>query len=165
MEKEKTSRRTFLNRLWAVAGVVAVAEIAVLTFSFFRPRKPRAVASEVDTTVVAGPVVNFEPGSVTAFVSGRFYLARLEDGGFLALSRSCTHLNCTVPWVADENRFICPCHSSAFDIRGGVIDPPATRALDLYEVSIRNNIVQVDTGRPRKRGAFAADQVTYPEQA
>ena len=37
-------------------------------------------------------VENFAPGSVTAFVSGRFYLARLEDGGFLALSR--TYMAC-----------------------------------------------------------------------
>ena len=27
----------------------------------------------------------FEPGSVTAFPRGKFYLVKLEDGGFLAL--------------------------------------------------------------------------------
>ena len=30
---------------------------------------------------------------------------------------------------AAEQRFICPCHSSAFDIRGDVVNPPAPRAL------------------------------------
>ena len=154
-----------MNRLWAAVGVVAVAEALGLTWAYFRPRKPRVPAGERDASVVAGPVENFAPGSVTAFVSGRFYLARLEDGGFLALSRSCTHLNCTVPWLEDENRFVCPCHSSSFDLRGGVIDPPATRALDLYEVAIRNRIVTVDTGKLRKRAAFSSDQVTYPGAA
>ena len=90
------------------------------------------------------------PHSVTAFVRGRFYLARLADGGFLALSRKCTHLGCTVPWVATENKFVCPCHASAFDITGNVISPPAPRALDIYAVMIENDIVKVDTSRADK---------------
>ena len=97
---------------------------------------------------------NFEPGTVSAFVRGKFYLARLEDGGFLAMSRSCTHLSCTVPWVSGENKFICPCHSSEFDIRGEVINPPAPRALDLYPVSIENNVLKVDTSKLTKRSDF-----------
>jgi cytochrome b6-f complex iron-sulfur subunit len=116
-----------------------------------------------DAIITAGLVDNFEPGSVSAFVAGKFYLARLEDGGFLAMSRRCTHLSCTVPWVAAEKKFICPCHSSAFDIRGEVTSPPAPRALDLYPVEIRNNVIRVDTGKPGKRSVFAPEQVTYPK--
>ena len=89
-------------------------------------------------------------------------LSRLEDGGFLALSRSCTHLSCSVPWVADEQRFVCPCHASAFDRRGDVLQPPAPRAMDLFEVAIENGIVCVDTSRRVKRKAFASDQAKYP---
>jgi cytochrome b6-f complex iron-sulfur subunit len=80
------------------------------------------------------------------------------------MSRTCTHLSCTVPWVSGENKFICPCHSSAFDIRGEVISPPAPRALDLYPIVIENNVLKVDTARPGKRSGFSADQVTYPKQ-
>ena len=165
MEKEKLSRRKFLNRLWAGLGVVALAEVGLLVANFFRPRQPRAELKEVDEVVVAGAVDSFEPGSVTAFVRGRFYLARLDNGGFLALSRRCTHLGCTVPWVEDEKRFVCPCHSSAFDINGDVIDPPAPRAMDLFEVSIENGIVSVDTGRRSKRSAFDPEQAVYPKPA
>jgi len=110
----------------------------------------------------AGPVKDFLPGTVTAFPRGRFYLARLEDGGFLALSRRCTHLGCTVPWVAEEKRFLCPCHSSSFDIRGEIVRPPAPRALDLFLVKIENNVVMVDSGNPIKRSRFESEQVTYP---
>lgn len=101
----------------------------------------------------------FEPGSVSAFPSGKFYLARLEDGSFLALSRVCTHLGCTVPWIGDEDRFVCPCHASAFDIRGDVINPPAPRALDIHPVRIENAIVKVDTRRTLRRRSFDASQV------
>jgi len=100
---------------------------------------------------------------VTAFVRGKFYLARLEDGGFLALSRTCTHLGCTVPWVAAQNKFVCPCHSSEFDIRGEVISPPAPRALDIHPMVIENNIVKVNTGKRIKRTFLETAQVVYPK--
>jgi cytochrome b6-f complex iron-sulfur subunit len=65
--------------------------------------------------------------------------------------------------VSGENRFICPCHSSEFDIRGEVINPPAPRALDLYPIVIENNVLKVDTSKLRKRSEFAVDQITYPK--
>lgn len=165
MEKEKISRRSFLNKLWLGLGLVAVAESVVVVTRYFKPRKPRSAPVDQGEVIVAGAVDNFEPGSVTAFVRGKFYLCRLDNGGFLALSRSCTHLGCTVPWVSDENRFVCPCHSSVFDISGDVIDPPAPRAMDLFEVSIVNGIVSVDTGKRSKRTAFEPNQAVYPGQA
>ena len=161
MEKEKLSRRTFLNRLWLALGTIAFAELIAIVITFFRPGKPRTAAKDLNTIIVAGLVDNFAPGSVTAFVRGKFYLARLEDGGFLAMSRSCTHLGCTVPWVSEENKFICPCHSSAFDIKGEVTNPPAPRALSLLDIKIENSVVKVDTSKLRKRSEFSADQVTY----
>jgi len=150
--EEGSSRRSFLNKLWIGVGVVAI------------PRKTKAKAGDFGTIIEAGPVEKIPLDSVTAFVRGRFYLARLEDGGFLALSRKCTHLGCTVPWVSGEKKFICPCHSSAFDIRGEVISPPAPRALDIYHVFIENNIVKVATGRRIKRTEFRTEHVTYPKK-
>lgn len=164
MEKETLSRRSFLNKLWMLLGALTFAELIVFVIAFFKPRKPATVAAKQDAIIVAGTVDRFEPGTVSAFVRGKFYLARLDDGGFLALSRSCTHLSCTIPWVSGENKFICPCHSSEFDIRGEVISPPAPRALDLYPVSIENNVLKVDTSKLNRRSAFAADQVTYPKK-
>lgn len=165
MTKETHTRRSFFNKLWLLLGGLAFAEIIALFFAFFKPRKPEATAEEAGAIIIAGPVENFEPGTVSAFVRGKFYLARLEDGGFLAMSRRCTHLSCTVPWVSGENKFICPCHSSEFDIRGEVANPPAPRALDLYRIEIQNNVLKVDTGKLTKRSVFAAEQVTYPKKA
>ena len=164
MKKETHSRRSFLNKLWLLLGSVALAEWIAMIFAFFKPRKPVISAAQENLIITAGPVDKFEPGTVSAFVRGKFYLARLDDGGFLAMSRRCTHLSCTVPWVSAENKFICPCHSSEFDIRGEVIQPPAPRALDLYAIEIRNNVLSVDTGKLRKRSVFAANQVTYPKK-
>jgi cytochrome b6-f complex iron-sulfur subunit len=163
METKTYSRRAFLNRLWAIVGSLAILEAIAVLVAFFRPRRPKAGAPDGERLVEAGSVDRFVPGTVTAFVQGKFYLARLEDGGFMALSRRCTHLGCTVPWVSVDHRFVCPCHSSAFDIRGAVVSPPAPRALDLYPVNIENDRVVVDTSRLLKRSGFSSDQVTYPD--
>jgi cytochrome b6-f complex iron-sulfur subunit len=157
-------RRSFLNILWIGLGVVALAELVTVAVAFLRPRRAQSKAEEIDTIIAAGTVDSFAANSVTAFVRGKFYLTRLEDGGFLALSRTCTHLGCTVPWVEKEMKFACPCHGSAFDITGNVIDPPAPRALDIYPITIENNIIKVDTRKPIKRSEFKVEQVVYPKR-
>ena len=152
------SRRSFLGRLWLLLGGVALAEAVWVVSDFFRPRRSRRT-DDPSSVIVAGPVDRFGLGSVTAFPEGKFYLARLADGGFLALHRECTHLGCTVPWVADEGRFVCPCHASSFDITGDVLSPPAPRPLDVFPVRIENDIVKVDVRKPVKRQSFASSQV------
>jgi len=158
------TRRSFLNILWVLLGGVALAEFVAVAFGFLRPQKSEERGGNAESSVTAGAVESFLPNSVTAFVRGKFYLARLEDGGFLALSRTCTHLGCTVPWVEKEMKFACPCHGSAFDITGNVIDPPASRPLDIYPVTIENKMITVDTRRPMKRSTFRVEQVTYPKK-
>jgi cytochrome b6-f complex iron-sulfur subunit len=168
-EKEETvsvttSRRSFLTWLWLGLGVAAVTEAAWVVISFLRPRTLQGKEDGSGDVIEAGPVDSFEPGTVTAFPRGNFYLARLEDGGFLAVSRTCTHLGCTVPWVSAEKSFVCPCHASAFDIAGNVINAPAPRALDLYEVSIENKVVKVDARKRMRRNEFRKEQVVYPKE-
>jgi cytochrome b6-f complex iron-sulfur subunit len=153
------SRRSFFWTLGVALGSLALLEYIVVAADFLRLRKRRALG-DVGSIVRAGPVEQFEPETVTAFPQGKFYLARLESGGFLALSRECTHLGCTVPWIANERRFVCPCHASAYDINGDVVSPPAPRPLDLYEVRIENGIVKVDVSTAVRRQQYDVRQVT-----
>jgi cytochrome b6-f complex iron-sulfur subunit len=139
-------------------GVVAGLQAAWITLSTLGARR-RPISSDDGGVLEAGPVDRFAPGSVTPFPVAGFYLARLRDGGFLALHRKCTHLGCVVPWRPDEERFACPCHASAFDIRGVVLNTPAPRPLDLFAVAIEDNVVFVDTTRILRRTAFAPEQV------
>jgi cytochrome b6-f complex iron-sulfur subunit len=158
---ENKARRSLLNGLWLALGGLALAEIAWLVGSFLKPLKSDRSPDQPDRRIDAGPADRFAPSTVTAFPQGRFYLACLEDGGFLALSRRCTHLGCTVPWDAQKGQFACPCHASVFDIRGEVIQSPAPRALDRFSLSIENNRVMVDIARPIRRSAFGKAEVTY----
>ena len=159
MANVNSRRRSFLARTMRVLGGVAIIEAGWVAVSALLPNKRRMPAMDGPEVQEAGPVERFEPGSVTAFADGRFYLVRLDDGGFLAIHRKCTHLGCSVPWDTDEQRFACPCHASAFDIRGAVINAPAPRPLDLFPVVIENGMVKVDTGRVVRRKAFEPSQV------
>ena len=162
-DQSESPRRKFLSKLWVGLGALALLELVGLVLAYLRPGKPRGTG-DAGAIVEAGAVEKFSRNSVTAFVRGKFYLCRLEDGGFLALSRKCTHLGCTVPWVDKEKRFACPCHGSVFDIRGEVISPPAPRALDVYPVSIENDVVKVNTERLIKRRGLESEYVVYPKQ-
>lgn len=95
------------------------------------------------------------------FGSEQFYLHRLADGGFLAISSKCTHLGCTVQFNANNKRLECPCHASAFNTNGEVLSPPATRALDYYPVVFKNNRVLVDVNHPVRRNKHDRSQVKY----
>jgi cytochrome b6-f complex iron-sulfur subunit len=159
---EETPRRDFLGRIWKILGIVALLEFLGVGLAFLAPKREAEKEGAFGGVITAGPAERFAPETVSAFRQGHFYLARLPDGGLLALSRKCTHLGCSVPWVAEEKRFICPCHASVFDIQGNVANPPAPRALDLFPVSLVNGIVKVDTGKTIRRQRFEKSQAVYP---
>jgi cytochrome b6-f complex iron-sulfur subunit len=152
-------RRDFLGKLGKGLGILAAVEVLAVVVTYLAPSK--GGAGRGAGLVVAGPVADFTPASVRPFPGGKFYLVRLADGGFLALSSRCTHLGCTVPWNQKDQVFPCPCHASTFDQKGDVLSPPATRALDLFPVLIEGGIVKVDTSRRIERTRFDPAQVTY----
>lgn len=142
-------------------GIVAAIEFLYVLFSFLKPGKKTSNSVNTKDLIEAGSVDDFTPDSVTAFIRGRFYLSRLKDGGFLAISRKCTHLGCTVPWIEKDKRFTCPCHASAFDITGNVISPPAPRPLDIHPIKIENRVITVDTGKTIRRKTMDKSQIAY----
>lgn len=159
-EDERISRQEFFRHAWKWLGIIASVEMLAMiaAYSFSGKKQKTAPPGQL---FEAGPVDVFSLNTVTAFMGGRFYLARQQDGGFIALSLRCTHLGCSVTWEEDKQRFICPCHSSAFNIKGEVLNPPAARALSYYPVYIENGLVKVDIGAIKKRNSFDKDQLVY----
>lgn len=156
--KGSISRGDFLGFAWATSLLALFGQAGLALFKFFEPRR---VEDTFGGKVVAGKVGEFVPGTISHVQKGRFYLARLEDGGFLALWHRCTHLGCSVPWREDEGRFHCPCHSSIFNRQGEVISGPAPRPLDLFPIRVEDGQVVVDTSQPITRDKFDPGQATY----
>ena len=160
-KKSSVSRRSFLSRVWTLLGVAAVLQFLAGAVFFLGSGRKQA-GGQVVEKLVAGAVADFPPGSVTLIARGHLYLSRLDNGGFLAISRKCTHLGCAVPWVAERKQFECPCHASVFDMTGKVLKSPAPRALDLFPITFEDGLVMIDISTPVRRSVFAAEQLVYP---
>lgn len=158
MEKKKLSRRDALNLFWAASGALVVGEMSFVGLKFLAPK---ATDGEFGGTFNLGAADQYPAESVTPVEAGRFYLVRLADGGFLALYRKCTHLGCSVPYEPTEGRFVCPCHGSAFSLNGDVQNAPAPRALDLFELTIENGEILVNTGKVIERDKTTTDNIVY----
>ena len=150
------TRRGIMRVAWAVALFALIGESVGAVYRFLRPMKTGGFGG----VVRAGKVDEFSPNTVHTIKEGRFHLVRLENGSFLALWQRCTHLGCSVPWVADEKQFHCPCHGSLYDQTGVVLGGPAPRPLDMFPLTIRDGEIFVDTGSPITRSDFNSSQTT-----
>jgi 3-phenylpropionate/trans-cinnamate dioxygenase ferredoxin component len=73
-------------------------------------------------------------------------IARLDDGSWVAFDNTCTHEECPLSdGDLEEGRIVCPCHSSAFDVRTGAVrHGPAYVPLAVYPVRVQNGELQVE---------------------
>lgn len=87
---------------------------------------------------MVGSVATFkassDPVSFTADTKKGFVYN--QNGTLIAFSNICTHKGCSVPYVAADSKFECPCHGSQYDKTGAVIHGPAPKRLPLFDTQI-----------------------------
>jgi cytochrome b6-f complex iron-sulfur subunit len=157
----ETGRRDFLRKVWMILGAVAVAELVFFIVSLLKPSRELSKSKPGSTVRIIGNVDDFLPGTVTPDRINKLFIVRETDGGFLALSLICPHLSCSVLWDESKKQFDCPCHSSAFDRHGVVLNSPAPRPLDYFPVTVQAGKVVVDVSLKEKRRKFETSQMTY----
>ena len=74
-----------------------------------------------------------------------FYVCEDGDGGFRAISATCTHLGCSVR--PDGRGFRCPCHGSRYDAEGNNTGGPAPRPLPRFAVTRDDGVLIVHLDR------------------
>ena len=60
------------------------------------------------------------------------YAEVTQNGETKKLSRTCPHAGCNVDYDNNQQKFVCPCHGSKFDLDGTVITGPANDNLAAY---------------------------------
>ena len=61
------------------------------------------------------------------------------------LSSHCKHLGCKINKM-ENNRLVCPCHGSEFDLSGKVLKGPAYKNLDIIPFKIISDGTQIEIG-------------------
>lgn len=79
------------------------------------------------------------------------WVLKKSDSEVVAFAPQCTHLGCAYRYDERKKQFLCPCHTSNFDLEGKVIDGPAPRPLDRYLVKIEGTKVML--GQVQKKDA------------
>jgi len=154
-ENKSISRRRLMGYAWMGAVAIVIGELIGGTIAFLWPRRK---GPRVETVFIAGKVTDFKVGEVIPFRKERTFIMRTE-GGFLAISAICTHLNCIVNWNEMLKTFECPCHGAKFNQNGEVLEGPPPRPLNLYKLQIVAGNVVVDRASPIERRKFEPSQV------
>lgn len=129
------SRRSLLN--WFL-GTSAGAMCASVFYPVVRYLVPPDIPEAQTSQMVAGKEGDLKPneGKIFAFGGHPALLIHDEEGGYRAVSATCTHLNCTVQYRGDLKQIWCACHNGFYDLSGKNVAGPPPRPLDAYKVHV-----------------------------
>jgi Rieske Fe-S protein len=143
---EKPERRRFFGMF--LGGGLFASAISFL-YPILRYLVPPATVDLGGDSVVAAHVGELRRGSAKVFPLGNrpALLVLGNDGEYHAMSAVCTHLNCTVQYVADVHNVWCACHNGRYDLTGRNISGPPPRPLEQYDVHVRGDEIVVSRQR------------------
>ncbi len=148
-------RRHFLFRLAAVTigGLIGLFPFAAGLLVFTGPLRRRAGANSfVRVTTLDAVPDDGVPRRFTVYKTrvdawnstpnepvGAVYLRRLKGAPVpVALQSTCPHAGCMLEYRAVVHEYKCPCHNSAFELDGQIIQPsPAPRPMDTLACEVR----------------------------
>ena len=138
------NRRKFVNSLLGIGGIGGLLTIIYPALSFLMP--PKSTKPKVNS-VKAGMASEFPSNSSKIVKFGRIpvLLVKSEDGNFIALSGTCTHLDCIVQYKEDTKQVWCACHNGIYDLKGRNVSGPPPRSLDNYIVKVVNDEIIITT--------------------
>jgi cytochrome b6-f complex iron-sulfur subunit len=98
---------------------------------------PRKIVGTFGAVIDVGPLAELPEVSGRPIHNsrGRFWLINSKEG-LVALSHTCSHLECLFDWNQEAGCFVCPCHGSHFDRFGRVLTGPAAKGLDRFPLRI-----------------------------
>ncbi len=103
------------------------------------------VLAEPPSTIKVGEPSSFATNDVDERfkTEGTFWIVRTDrlngQDIIYALQSVCTHLGCPPNWLANEQKFKCPCHGSGFYITGINFEGPAPRPLERFKISLADD--------------------------
>ncbi|MGD0359981.1 MAG: ubiquinol-cytochrome c reductase iron-sulfur subunit [Bryobacteraceae bacterium] len=162
-ESEVTRRKFYIGMIYGLWSLIATALSIPAAIYLLIPPKLRKMPEWVQ----AGTVSNLEAGVPVEMVFRQnrvdgwkvqserttAWVVKLPDAPVVAYGPQCTHLGCAYHWDESRHYFLCPCHTSIFNIGGAVVSGPAPRPLDRYETKVENGQLLLGPLRTSKEKA------------
>lgn len=70
-------------------------------------------------------------------------LIRVSESEIAALDPACRHKKCGVKFESGWDKIKCKCHGSRYDLRGHVLNGPATRDLEAFPAEISSGSLRI----------------------
>lgn len=140
----RIKRRQFFRLAFLGGTLLALGEIGAVLVPFLRVNKIVGLGAKIPAGKKQDILDRFKATDDTPqlYVEGKFFLLH-APGGIIAAYRKCTHLGCSVPYIAGEDapsgekgQFHCPCHGSLFNKKTAVVQGgPAPKPLQLFHIT------------------------------
>ena len=149
-------RRAFLGcGLVAAGGLVSAAmAVPLVRFATFplhaqaeetswsdvgRAEEFRSLSEPVERTIEVDRIDGWRRYAMQNGV----YVAPAGEGNVKVLSSTCPHLGCSLRWIGEKERFICPCHGGTFTSAGVHVAGPPLRGMDELDSKVENGVLKV----------------------
>ncbi len=140
-----SGRRRFLGWLLGTSGAALLFSALYPVLRFISPpRVPEASTNQVEAGPVNDPELIQKGYKIIHFGNDPVILIRAAENQFVALSATCTHLDCIVEFQKNRERIYCNCHGGVYDLSGRNVSGPPPRPLTPYKV----DVVAAQGGQP-----------------
>ena len=166
-EEEQVERRGFIARVtMALGGLLGAALSAGPIGMLIHPLIARQPEGDAGEWSAVGAAARFAVGDAPKRMVlkedrqdawlrqpgvpvGSILVQRATESEFRVFSAVCPHLGCAVGYQEKTQSYLCPCHTSAFTLSGGLLPHadgspnPAPRGLDALEWRVQSGQLQV----------------------
>jgi cytochrome b6-f complex iron-sulfur subunit len=134
-------RRKFLKILLSILGSVTLLSFVYALFRFLSAL-PTKTGNFKKFTIrknefPSGEAKNIIVNNIPAIILHR------QDKGYIALSRTCTHLGCLVDYNKNKQKLICPCHAGIYDLEGNIVSGPPPKPLTVLQLKIEGDTIVI----------------------
>jgi len=144
-EESPATRRAFLAAGTA-AGCAYVAALGYPVYRYLASPVEQQAALAAVSEVTLKDAQKLAPGTALMFRVGPSpaMLIHHRDDSWVALGAVCSHLGCTVQYIAAQNRIHCFCHGGEYDPNTGAnIAGPPPKPLRRFDVRVEKDGVVV----------------------